>query len=318
MNEINIIKKYFPLSSDKILNVISTQTRNLQLAKSSAEKDPELEEYILTKTRNLNLKVNLVKDAEPNAFVMLDQLGTPNSIIASFPFIGHLYNINNQYLKLLKANIDGYVDKDGVITFTHKLPSNRTIETYQTSGLKKLLKNDVEARFAILLHEIGHLHSVNPYLFRSLIGIVSGLTMLSYYLVTISDDKYTETHVMVMVYASIVVISSMIINYIMSINEANCDKFANKLGYGNHISRALFKMLYPNGKANESDLNEIKTLTNTFSGMVGNFITKLTTGYPSLNKRIATNINEGVMDLISNIEFENILAKFDKLFAKIF
>jgi hypothetical protein len=316
MNEINIIKKYFPLSSDKILNVISTETKKFQLAKISAEKDPELEEYILTKTRNLNLKVNLVKDAEPGAFILSDQLGTLNSSVSSFPIIGHLYDINNQYLKLLKANIDGYVDKDGVITFTHKLPSSIIIETYQTSGLKKLLKNDVEARFAFLLHEIGHLHSIHPYLFEFMIKFVSSLVKFGYLILTYLS--YIAFNTLVIAYIGTVIVSTMIVKYILSINEANCDKFANKLGYGNHISRGLFKLVYPNSKVNDSNLNEIKTLTNTFSGMVENFITKLATGYPSLNKRIATNINEGVMDLISNIEFENILAKFDKLFAKIF
>lgn len=320
MDELKIIKDYFPKSYNKFIKIYGLVNSNSSVRKSIDVVDTELVDYIQTYTKGLNLKVNYVKDTGINAFTIpsyIDPDLDKRSILINYPIIEDLYIINVMYVKLLKANIDGFT-LNGITTFTHNLPKGFILETYQTSRFLSLLSHDVRARFAVTLHEVGHWHSRNPYLISSLLTLSNALSIALGVIgigVSILDKNYTTIPIIIAVVTVICVIIFLMINYIKSINEENCDKFAKKLGYGEDLSRAMFAFNYGSNDFNSLDKEKFLKYTNQFSFKIRDFINRITRGYPSDSKRIEIGITENILNLSLEVELKNFIAPLDRLFA---
>lgn len=320
MDELKVIKDYFPKSYNKFTKIYGLVSSNSNSKKSIDVIDTELIEYIKTYTKGLNIKVNYVKDTNINAFTIptyIDSDLDSRSPLIFYPFFSDLYQINVIYYKLLKANVDGFTS-NGITTFTHNLPEKFVLETYQTSRFFSLLSQDVRARFAVTLHEIGHWHSYNPYLITSLftlmkwilntLGVIGGIEAL------IQKDKEAISYIIIII-ALLNVIIFFSIHYVRSINEENCDKFAKKLGYGEDLSRAMFSFNYGSNDFNSLNKEKFLKYTSQFSFKVKDFIHRILRGYPSDQKRIEIGITENILNLSLEIELKNLTSSLDQLFS---
>jgi len=321
MDELKVIKDYFPKSYNKFTKIYGLVSSNSNSKKSIDVIDTELIEYIKTYTKGLNIKVNYLKDTDINAFtipVYIDPDLEKRSPLLSYPVFTDLYTINVLYYKLLKANVDGFT-VNGITTFTHNLPNNFILEIYHTSRFFNLLSHDVRARFAVILHEIGHWHSYNPYLISSIfnlmriftrvIGVIAGVKLIA--TGEIKDIPYI---IIIIILLNIIIFFS--INYVSSINEENCDKFAKKLGYGEDLARANFAFNYGSNDFKSLDKEKFLKYTSQFSFKVKDFIHRILYGYPSSSKRIEIGITENILKLSLEIELKNLTASLDQLFSE--
>ena len=319
MNELKIIKDYFPSSYNKFIKLYGFVNSSSK-SNVSAINDLELNNFVSNHVKNLNLKVNYSKEVEVNAFTIpwdIDPNIDKNYHLTNYPVLGHLYALNSVYLKLLKANIDATNVNEDLI-FTHKLPSTFVLNVYQTSRFYSLLEHDLRARIAVMLHEIGHWHSVNPYIVNSILGLfktfsyLTGFGFGSYYLIS-GDDAKAAAIVPILLCISVIIYFS--INYIKSINEANCDNFAKKLGYGEDASRAMYALAYGSNDFKELNQEKFIKMTSTFGFKIKDIIYRIFHGYPSMNKRINAGITENISLLTLEVEFKDIIKIFDRFFA---
>lgn len=320
MDELKVIKDYFPKSYNKFINMYGLVNSNSSVKKSADVIDIELIDYIQTYTKGLNLQVHYLKNIQVNAFTIpssIDPEFDNRSVLIDYPIIKDLYKINVLYVKLLQANIDAYT-KNGIVIFTHNLPTDFVLETYQTSRFLSLLSHDVRARFAVTLHEVGHWHSYNPYLISSLvklIGILSGIIgTISAGIAFLSKDR-TSVTILISIVVILSVIAFFMINYIKSINEENCDKFAKKLGYGEDLARAMFSFNYGSNDFNSLNKEKFLKYTSQLSFKIKDLIHRILHGYPSDFKRIEIGITESILNLSLEVELKDIITPLDQLFA---
>lgn len=320
MNELKTIKEYFPKSYNKFIKYYQ-YTSNIK-SRPSVIYDKELDIFIKTHIKNLNLKVNYDKDPVGSSYTIphsIDPNLEKNIHLLNYPILNNLYDINNVYLKLLKAKVDATAKSNGDIVFTHKLPSDFILNVYQTSGNYKLLKNDLRARVSVILHEIGHWHDVNPYIVESLLLLfnstiyVIGLTTVINMLM--SENETTMFLLILTILLCIQTIIYFSINYIRSINEVNCDKFVKKLNYGSDFGRAIYAFSYNSNDFNKVDIDKFNYLMNSFDSKINDFLHKILYGYPSDNKRIHSAITENILSLSFEIELKDFIKKFDDFFA---
>ena len=318
MNELKTIKEYFPKSYNKFIKYYQ-YTSNIK-SRPSVIYDKELDIFIKTHIKNLNLKVNYDKDPVGSSYTIphsIDPNLEKNIHLLNYPILNNLYNINNVYLKLLKAKLDATAKSNGDIIFTHKLPSDFILNVYQTSRHYKLLKNDLRARVSIILHEIGHWHDVNPYIVESLLLLFKSTVYiigLSFVINSLMSDNENTNILLILICIHIIIYFS--INYIRSINEANCDKFAKKLNYGPDFARANYAWAYGSNDFDKVDINKFNEIMNTFSSKINDFLHRIVYGYPSDTKRIHSAITENILSLSFEIELKDFIKKFDDFFGK--
>lgn len=320
MDELKVIKDYFPKSYNKFTRMYGLV--KIENAKKSIDvTDAELTDYIQTYTKGLNIKVNYIKATEVDAFTIPSYIDTDldvRSSLISYPIINDLYTINVMYYKLLKADIDGFAS-NGITTFTHNLPNGFVLETFQSSRFFSLLSNDIRGRFAVTLHEIGHWHSCNPYLFESIFSLIKHITRIilgGAVVGSVFFGDLWDVPILIVILAISQVLCFFMINYIRSLNEENCDKFAKKLGYGEDLSRVMFAFNYGSNDFNNS-VNKEKFLkyTSQFSFKIKDFIHRLMHGYPSDGKRIEIGITENILNLSLETQLKDFVAPLDRLFA---
>jgi hypothetical protein len=312
MDELKTIKEYLPKSYSKFLKLYKITSENSSPSSPSAVNDKELDQYIKDHIVNLNLKVKYEKAEYTNAFTipyLINPDINESSWILAMPILSQIYLINKVYLKLLKANIDATGNIDGVVTFTHKLPSGFVLVAYQTSRFYSLLEHDVQARFAVMMHEVGHWHSVNPYIINSIISIFQALNAIIVIIGAVGIGLLAT------VFLILNVIGVLAINYVRSINEENCDRFVKKVGYGPQLARAMYSFQY--GSNDIADMNQDRFLQmmRKFSAKLSDFLYRIKNGYPSMDKRIEIGITEGIFDLISEVELKNLIATVDEFFG---
>jgi hypothetical protein len=314
MDELKTIKEYLPKSYSKFLKLYKHISEKSSSSLSSAVNDKELDRYIKDHVINLNLKVNYIKTDEIDVFTY-PFLPTPelnkNRWMNDLPILSDVYKINNIYLELLKANIDATGDIDGVVTFTYKkLPSNFILSVYQTSGAYTLLKHDIQARFAIMMHEVGHWYSVNPYIATSVISILQAINIIFGIIGAVTIGF------LVILVIVLNAIGLLIINYIDSVNEENCDRFVKKIGYGPQLARGLFNLKYGNNSnLVEMDQDRFLQIMQKFSSKLTDFLNRINYGYPSTNRRIQIGITESIFSLSLEVEFKDLITSFDNFFA---
>lgn len=315
MNEILTIKEYFPRSYTKFTNLYKLHTIDSLI---TVKYDTELKDYIKSNTRNLNIFVDYIRSDEINAFTIPDSISyTYDLTLTNFPIIRELDFIINIYSKLLKANLDAFVDDKNIIVFTHNLPSDFKLKIFQTSALKRILQDNVKSRFAICLHEIGHWHNIDSYLINNIIYLISYIKLITtiYFNLVYNNSNLADVSLKLLLIT--LVVSFFVLNYISSINEQNCDNFVIKLGYGKELTYALNKMNY--SYITNTSSNKLSNLLNSFNINFKEFIYMILNGYPSDGSRTKaglTNINENILNLISIINLKTILTKIDKFFGE--
>ena len=320
MNELKTIKEYFPKSYNKFIKYYQ-YTSNIE-SKSLAIRDKELDIFVKTYIKNLNLRVNYDRDPLGSAYTIphsIDLNFEKNSYLSKYPILNNLYDINNVYLKLLKAKLDATTNSNGDIIFTHNLPPDFILNVYQTSRYYKLFKNDLRARVSIILHELGHWYDVNPYIVESLLLLfkstvyIIGLTSVANSL--ISNDESTSILSILSILLCIHIAIYFSINYIRSINEANCDNFAKKLGYGPDFARGMYLIAYRSTDFEKVDINKLTRLIHSLSFKIYDFIYRIFNGYPSPQDRIHSTITENILSLSFEIELKNFIKMIDDFFG---
>lgn len=321
MNELKIIKEYFPKSYNKFIKLFGLVNSSSK-SNVSVINDLELNNFVLNHVKNLNLKVNYSKEDNVNAFTIpwdIDPNVDKNYHLTSYPILGDLYALNSVYLKLLKANIDATNVNEDLI-FTHKLPSSFVLNVYQTSRFYSLLEHDLRARIAVMLHEIGHWHSVNPYIVNSILGLFRTFSYLigigfGIHSLTSNSGNDFKAGIVIPILLCISVIIYFSINYVRSINEANCDNFAKKLGYGEDAARAMYALAYGSNDFKELNQERFIKMTSTLGFKIKDIVYRIFHGYPSMNQRINSGITEGISLLTVEIEIKDFIKIFDNFFA---
>ena len=321
------IEKIFSRNYSRLIKkatlIDSVQKNNIKV-----ESDNELKKYILDHTENLKVSISGYSGASDGPLASpytIPATIDPNLsnlklfLISYVPVYSQLYTLFVTYRLLAKANIDGFIGPNNKIIFTHNLPKEVDIFIVQPDSFRRKFKNVVDQRFAIMLHEIGHWHSINPYATEAVFGLLKNFALVIVFLESLNNTQSLLSKEMIQLSLLVLIIYSLLSSYVSSINETNADKFAKKLGYGNQLAQGLYKFSTYYGITSLPNPSKVDKIAYGFEDRVSDFFERIFFGYPSMLNRLRMlkegeefNIEEFDTSIITNV-FKDFNLEFIKL-----
>ena len=319
-------EKIFPKNYSRIVKK-ANYINSIQNNSVKIDSDIDLKNYFLENTENSKIEV-VGASLAGGGMVTVTPYTVPMKIdpnlselkiilVALVPVYSQLYTLFVTYRLLAKANIDAHIGKGNKVVFTHKLPREVDIYVVQPRAFLDMFPGpeNVTRRFATILHEIGHWHSINPYAVNAVIGLFEIIAIFLIF-ANASNKTIDISHILPIEYTFnaffiVLIGSAMIMSYINSVNEQNADKFVKKLGYGQQLA----EVLYIFGKSTMIGVNtlpdpsQVSKIVLSFSDRMVDFFSRIFSGYPSLLNRIRM-LKEGLYipnynDLLLELEFED-------------
>jgi len=257
---------YLP-DSHKLLN---TKLFNKKLTINKEEN-----QFYNSRIKNLDLQVYVINDNQPNAFTIVgvDNISLLQSNLHEFQSLG---------LRTLLKHPLTATRKNGKIIFNSTIKKFKIL-VFLHSGLFKSVPN-IEDRFAIVLHEIGHwVHFRDIISSRNIQYIINFMyAPLPYYSImtySIFSSDY--------VYYFIIHIVRIVLNALFNIknikNEYDSDLFTKQMGYSVNLQNALSRIEY-NKELSQVNLQDKDSFLSNLIDLFSLLFSKHT--HPFTHKRI--------------------------------
>lgn len=285
---------YLP-NSYKLLNSEHTKLFDRKLIQDHNELN-----YYKSKIKNLDLDVFIINDPSPNAFTIpgIDNI----SLLKSDPVEYQSLGLN----VLLRHPLSANLNNQNQIIFNSSI-KNFKILVFIHSGLMKKIKN-IDDRFAVILHEIGHwVHIKNLLNGSDYLNILLSylINPLHYSLILTTHFNITQ-HFYFLINFLIRTVLITIINIKNRQNEYDADSFVKQVGYSKNLQNALSLLDY------EKDLKKV-SIEDKDSWLI-NFLDIVSMlfidhSHPPTHKRILSlqeslelNLFDKFMDLLKSID----------------